>query len=380
MSNFGLLYQYELKKIIKNKLMIAMLLVMLAVIALEALAPGMVKGMDGVREEAEAQKTMDGRLIDDALLQEMYPKLVEQGRVWDQDNLQYQGIAYIAKNLVSDREHLTEYTAEEMYQDREQRIMSNMVQDGLTEGEIAWWNEAEREVTTPMTYRYYEGTLVLLQDLVGVLFVLLLIAALCLSTVFTVEHRQKTDQIVLSCKNGRKETYFAKFCAGISVMIGCAVLSTVLLTLLILGLYGLDGMNAVVQLEVVESAYPFTMKEFLVRQLIVMLCAGILFASFAMAVSELLKNSLAVMGIMVGIYLVGQLNLIPYTFRLGSQAQAMLPSNLINFWSLLEHRLIPLGGHYFTQYAIVPILYLVISALLIVAGWVAYHRFQVTGR
>ncbi len=45
------------------------------------------------------------------------------------------------------------------------------------------------------------------------------------------------------------------FCTGISVMIGCVVLSTAILTLLILGLYGLDGMNAVVQFEVVESAY-----------------------------------------------------------------------------------------------------------------------------
>ena len=162
MSNFGLLYQYELKKIMKNKLMIAMILVMLAVIVLEALAPGMTKGMAGVREEATAQKTMDGRLIDDALLQEMYPKLIEQGRVWNQDNLKYQGIAYIVKNLVSDREHLTEYTAEEMYHDREQRIASGMVRDGLTEQEIAWWNETEREVATPITYRYYAGTLVLL--------------------------------------------------------------------------------------------------------------------------------------------------------------------------------------------------------------------------
>ncbi|MBO5987331.1 MAG: hypothetical protein J6Q02_11145, partial [Lachnospiraceae bacterium] len=202
MNNFGLLYQYELKKIIKNKLMIAMLLVMIVVIVLEALAPGLTKGMNEVREEASAQKTMDGRLIDDALLQEMYPKLIEQGRVWNQDNLKYQGVAYIARNLVSDRDHLTEYTAEEMYRDREQRIASSMIQDGLTADEIAWWNEAERSVTTPMTYRYYAGTLALLQDLVGVLFVLLLIAALCLSTVFTVEHRQKTDQIVLSCKNG----------------------------------------------------------------------------------------------------------------------------------------------------------------------------------
>ncbi|MBP5732466.1 MAG: hypothetical protein J6W66_01365 [Lachnospiraceae bacterium] len=80
MNNFGLLYQYELKKIIKNKLMIAMLLVMIVVIVLEALAPGLTKGMNEVREEASAQKTMDGRLIDDALLQEMYPKLAGRKR------------------------------------------------------------------------------------------------------------------------------------------------------------------------------------------------------------------------------------------------------------------------------------------------------------
>lgn len=48
---------------------------------------------------------------------------------------------------------------------------------------------------------------------------------MCISTVFTSEHRQRTDQIVLSCMNGRKETYIAKIMAGLSIIIVSSIIA-----------------------------------------------------------------------------------------------------------------------------------------------------------
>jgi len=111
-----------------------------------------------------------------------------------------------------------------------------------------------------------------------------------------------------------------------------------------------------------------------------MVTAAILFATFAMAMSEVVKNSLAVMGIMVGLFIFSQLELIPPRFRILAQIKAMLPSNQISIWSLMEHRLVGFGGHYVTTYVASPVIYILISAFLIVIGKIAYDRFQVTGR
>jgi ABC-type transport system involved in multi-copper enzyme maturation permease subunit len=380
MKNFGALYSFELKKILKTRLTVAMLIILLMTILIEAFTPGLFKGFDTTREEKAAMSRISGRTIDDALLQEMYPLLYENGTVWNAENMQYRGVLNTELSMVSDRDLLMGTSAEEMYRMREEKILDIMKEEGLSEREIAWWTEEAASVETPFTTMYYGGAIIYAQNLSGILLVILLIAALCLSTVFTQEHRQKTDQIILSCKYGRKETYLAKLAAGFSVILGCSLVSAGVLALLVQMLYGLDGLDAPVQLELAGSAYALTMGGFILRQLVVMIAAPILFAAFAMAVSELLKNPLAVMGLMVAVDIFGQLEVIPPSFRILAQINAMLPSNQISVWSLLEHRLIPLGNHFLTPFAASPIIYLLLSVILLLAGWNSYRRFQVTGR
>jgi hypothetical protein len=185
---------------------------------------------------------------------------------------------------------------------------------------------------------------------------------------------------VISSRNGRKETYLLKIAAGLSVVIGCSIFSVALLAGLIAVLYGINGLNAIVQMEIPLSAYSFTMGQFIIVQMIVMISAAILFAAFAMAISEAVKNSLAVMGIMVGLFIFGQLELIPPKYRVLAQIKDMLPSNQISIWTLMKYRLVGLGGHYVTTYVAALIIYVLIAVILIVIGKVAYDRFQVTGR
>ena len=86
------------------------------------------------------------------------------------------------------------------------------------------------------------------------------------------------------------------------------------------------------------------------------------------------------MGIMVGIFVFSQLELIPPQYRMLNQMKSMLPSNQISVWSLLEYRLVGVGGSYISSYVASPVIYLIISVILIIAGKVAYDRFQVSGR
>lgn len=56
--------------------------------------------------------------------------------------------------------------------------------------------------------------------------------AICLSTVFTVEHTRKTDQVILCTRLGKKKLYAAKTLAGLTVGVGF----TLLLSLLMFGI------------------------------------------------------------------------------------------------------------------------------------------------
>lgn len=376
MGNYGELYRFEIKKIMKNRLTVAMLIVTVLFILIEAFIPKLYLS----KEMEDAQKVLDGTVIDDALLQEMYPKLISNGTVWTADNAMYEKIADMEDGILPDGANLSDFSADELYKERKSAIMAMMQEDNLTERELQWWKNENSKIDTPFTYRYCQGTINLAQGMSLTLMCIMLISALCLSTVFTIEHRQRTDQIVISCRNGRRKTFFLKIAAGLSVVIGCCLVSAALLALLIAILYGMDGLGAAVQLELPLSDYSFTMGQFIIVQMIVMITAAILFATFAMAISEVVKNSLAVMGIMVGLFIFSQLELIPPRFRVLAQIKAMLPSNQISIWSLMEHRLVGFGGHYVTTYVASPVIYILISVLLIVIGKMAYDRFQVTGR
>lgn len=376
MGNYGELYRFEIKKIMKNRLTVAMLIVTVLFILIEAFIPKLYLS----KEMEDAQKVLDGTVIDDALLQEMYPKLISNGTVWTADNAMYEKIADMEDGILPDGANLSDYSADELYKERKSAIMAMMQEGNLTERELQWWKNENSKIDTPFTYRYCQGTINLAQGMSLTLMCIMLISALCLSTVFTIEHRQRTDQIVISCRNGRRKTFFLKIAAGLSVVIGCCLVSAALLAFLIAILYGMDGLGAAVQLELPLSDYSFTMGQFIIVQMIVMITAAILFATFAMAISEVVKNSLAVMGIMVGLFIFSQLELIPPRFRVLAQIKAMLPSNQISIWSLMEHRLVGFEGHYVTAYVAAPVIYILISVFLIVIGKIAYDRFQVTGR
>lgn len=372
MKNFGTLYWFELKKILKNRLMIAMILITALIVLIEAFAAGSTP-----RETAKAQKLLNGRQIDDALLQEMYPALTDNGRTWNAENSKYYGVAMLEHILLHDNDAvLSDYTAEDLYQKRRDQLFADMKADALTDKEIAWWKAEEAKVETPFTFYAYEGALLLAQGLSGVLLCIMMISALCISQVFTVEHRQRMDQIVLSCRNGRKTMFLVKIAAGLTTVMGLSIMAAGLLTVLTLTIYGFDGMNAAVQLEIPWSPYALTMGQFIGKQLILMLTAGILYAIFAMAMSELLKNSMAVAGIMVGLFLFSQIEIIPPQYRILSQLRVLLPVNQISVMSLAEYRLLPLGGQFVTGYVAAPFLYVIASILLLAVGAIAYNRFE----
>ena len=375
-KNSGTLYRYELKKITSSKLTIAMMVILVLVVLLTGLSPGESE----TREVRNYQHRLNGRAIDDDLLNEMYPLIDDYAISWNAENAAYERVAYVEKCIVGDGERLADYTADEIYGIRESDLIEMMTMFRLSDDEMAWWAGKEDKVTKPFIYNYNGGPVAQARGLSTVCLTMLIFATMCLSTVFAGEHRQRTDQIVLSCVNGRKETYFAKLAAGVSFVLGAFIVSSGLLMLIIYFRKGLDGMKTMVQMEVPFSSYPLTIGQFIAIQFVLILAASVLFAVAAMAFSELFRNGLAVMGLMTGCYLVSQMVSIPARYRIPSQIMSWMPTEIADLSSLTDHRLIGIEGQYITNFHIAPVLYLILAVILYVVGRHVYCRFQVSGR
>lgn len=81
-----------------------------------------------------------------------------------------------------------------------------------------------------------------------------------------------------------------------------------------------------------------------------------------------------IMLVILGFYLATQFISIPKSIRLLSQSVAMLPSELINLFTLYDHRLVSIFGQYHTMFSVAPIIYLLISVILCISACGSYNH------
>ena len=372
MSNIWSLFKYETYKIIHSRLTMIVLILMVVL----TVAMGLPLGQGSQTKEVhKAMRSMDGQIFDNELMEEMNNSIDRADPDWNPDTWKWTGLNYIVAMVESSSDSVE--TADEFYSLRIDARSENMAENYLTDGEFSWWASKENEIQKPFTYVSSYDARSLIDYMYNVLLLSLLLAAVCLSTVFAGEHRRRMDQIILSTRHGRGETFIAKFVAGFTFILVWTAILAVLLTVTIYAAYGLDGLKAIVQMEVPTSAYPLTFLQFFEIQLLILFTAAFMFAAIAMACSEFLKNGIAVMGLMIGFYLVTQFISIPRSFRLGSQTVAMLPTELINIWTLFDCRLVNLFGGYHTMFEVAPIAYILIAAIFCFVAWLAYRKYQV---
>lgn len=375
MSKVWSLFKYETYKILHNKLTI----IVIALMVILTILMGVPLGQGNQTKEVhKAMLSMDGHIIDNNLMEEMNSSINRTDPDWNPDTWKWTGLNYIVALVESSSEQVK--TADQFYDLRANSQLKGMTEDHLTDGEIAWWGDKENVIKKPFTYISSYNARSLVDYIYNVLLLSLLLAAVCLSTVFAGEHRRGMDQIILSTKHGRCETFLAKLMAGFIFILVWTAILTALLVITIYAFSGLSGLKAIVQMEVPTSAYPLTFLQFFGSQLLILFSAAILFAAISMAFSEFLRNGIAVMGLMIGFYLATQFISIPKSIRLLSQTVAMLPTELINIWTLYDHRLVSIFGQYHTMLAVAPIIYILISVILCSIAWQAYRRYQVCGR
>lgn len=421
MNNFFTLYVYELKKIFHRKIVWITIGILIAIaVSMVIVAPLSstysvttgsttveMNGFEYLAYEKENAQMQNGQKIDDSLLEEVAEAyrgwhMVEEDGEEDGSNIasttiagdftdedmeeraikreQYKEIYDYVYYITGDYEAIYSIDADTLYQTRNDKLQYTWTEQQLTEGEKAYWLEKESTLDEPYTYEYAGGWETILEEFLTLNIMLFLAIAVCLANTFSDEHVRKTDQLILCSRYGKKRLFFSKIMAGVTFGVGSGILFLLTAVLTTLLVYGAEGADAAVQVYLPMCSWNMTMSQTVLVMSGVYVVASILYSIIAMFLSEAMKNGVAVMGIMTASMMFTMLVGIPYRFRLLSQIYELLPTVLVSVWQLWDDRLVKMGGVCLTNFQIAPMIYVMISGLLIIWGSKVYKNYQVSGR
>ncbi len=401
MNNLFTLYGYELKKLVQKKLLWVSLLVCMAAIAFSILLPllgtyyangaAISTNYEQHLIDQAHRKALSGKPIGQSLLEETiaaYKDLpIETNYVLMEEYQTYARPYSEIFNLIRvwtgmDKQAVVQWVPNEaaLYAAMMGQFEESAVNNRLTEEEVAYWLGKADNLTTPIVYQFHEAYRCILENFLTVGLMMLLFAAIVLSSSFPDEHTHRTDQLVLCTANGKRRLYWVKLSAGITVGFVGALLMTVLTWGLCLCIYGSEGFDAAMQIFYTNYAGNITIGQACLIAYGCLLVTSLLINIFVMFLSELFHSSIAAISITAAMILAGMLVQIPAEYRILGQIWDYLPTCFLAMWNTFDLRLVSLFGTQFTSYQIVPLLYIVAAALLAWLGSRIYCRLQISGR
>lgn len=379
------LYKFELRKIISRKIVWVtggLLLVGLLIWGVaSAILPqnreysdSSLNGYVANRAEQEAAEQISGREINQTLIDEMrlaYENFIFNGNY--KEALPYLDVYNLIGETLGTQAsaEILECDSEAFYEKLNAQLEAN-IPTGLN---------ASISFDEPIVYHgYFDGWRQIADMMKLIACMEIMFIAICLSTVFTIEHTRRTDQVILCTHLGKKKLYTAKILAGLTVGIGFTLLLSLLMFGIIAFLYGFDGYDTILQFALLR---PF---ELTVGQAALIL-VGLSFAGaalisvFTMMLSEVTKNSIATIGVITGVLLVTMFIMeMPANLKLLSEIWYLLPSNLVSLNGALHYSMFHVGVSPLATYQYAPIVYLVLTVIFALIGKFTYNRYQINGR
>lgn len=372
---FGALYKFELLKILKNKVAIITFLVLFGY--------AFVQGEFEVRgnissQELSKYEEINGRTIDEGLLDELKAVSDDAGNVIDENRKGYRGLAYWIQDVIGYRAPIKNLDIETIYSKRETNIQEGYEAMCLTPEEIAFWNDKENELIMPFSYHDAIRSSGILEGTTNYMIMMSIIIAASLSSIFASETHRRTDPMVRASINGKKELYFAKILAGMSYAFGCVAVLLITFYVYIACRWGITGMECMVQVYLPLAQTNMTIGGLLAILVTLLIFGTLLISSVALLISNVTRNAVATMttviGLYIGLFMAGMH--VPLKARFLSQLLYLLPGMQVTSRVLYDYRLINLG-RYFMSYQVAPVLYVLLSIVFIVAGYVYYAKYEI---
>ena len=358
------LYCYEMKKILCQKILwIAVILMTLVLLTV-----GVTDVIVGRAANSKSCRQFSGRTIDNSLITETQEA---------ENKNEY----IVFRNFINFCMGTTDYgtvNEEQVYTAREAMNERQMNIACLSDEEKAYWKEKEASVKKPFTYQYEEGFAGIFVSVYIANFMLLILTAIAISGIYSDEKIHGTDQIIFSSVN-REKMFGAKAFAGISVGMLLALYLFAIVSGCSFGIYGISGFQAPLQIRVPGCMLNITIGEAYLYMFMLFMMAGIVYAAFAMFLSQILGSRSAATAIMViGLFL-SMLN-VPERLGVLSLLWSYLPGAYIGSWTFTEYRLIHIFGRFFNNLQVAPVLWLIASAAFLVITKISYRHYQVRGR
>lgn len=406
MRNFGILYRYEIGKLVKRKMVwIAGTLVLaLSLVSITSNITGKYY-VDGVvydthyhmmETDREYARKISGRAINQELISEMqeaYRKIpTDEARYSLTDEYQtyarpysqifqivrkvmhFSGAAYIEQMCAWEADETAFYSA--FAKNIDEACDSHF----LTEEEKSYWMEKEAALKKPFVFGYADGYWQLISSANSISFMILLFCAICLSDSFTREHILRTDQLLLSSRFGKRELYLAKTAAGMSFILVYTLTAVIIIALAALGIYGADGFSVMIQIAV--TGYPLQIKAggVVIMMYALMILAALFTAALVMMLSEVFHSATATLAAVSFMNLLPLFASVPARFRVLAQIWDYLPGGLLDTDTIMGLRLLPFFGSYLTMWQAAPLIYILLGVVFWLFGMRAYQRYQISGR
>lgn len=360
----GTLYRFELKKMLRQKVLwIAVLLMTVAI-----LGSGLADAIVGKTDNSKRCKAFSGRVMDDAFLKEVQESENQEDYI-------------VFRNFITACMGTSEHglvDARQVYAAREESNENEMARTGLTDGEKEYWRQKESEIKKPLTYSYEEGYAGIYTSIYVANFMLLLLTAIGVCGIFADEKINGTDQIIFSSV-GKETLFAAKMLAGLSVGLLLGLYLFGILSGCSFGMYGFSGFSAPLQLRIPGCMLNITVEQSYLYLFLLFLIAGVLYAAFSMFLSQILGNRSAATAIMVMGLFLSMLN-VPEKLGVISKIWSYLPGAYIGSWTFTEYRLISVFGRYFNNLQAAPVFWLLASAAFLGIAKAAYQHYQVLGK
>ena len=359
------IYKYELKKLFFARVnMIAMAgsVIMLVFLVISSLS-------ESIPASREAERELDGRVIDGQLFEEIEPVL------------QYENGMTVLKITEGNEQYVPilnmMFYGMGFYDLRRQRIYQRFEKQDLTEEEIAYWEELDAKVAKPFIYHYHSGPRELLKSFQALGFFILLMSAVGLSGVYARETADNMNQLLLCSRYGKKELYLIKYAAGITWILTAAVLVILALVIPYSLIYGMEGTGEMLQLVKPLSMMPYSIGKMLGVSVVIFLLAAVLFASLTMLLSVITQNAIAVTCGLLGYLIIDLFAAVPDRLRLLQAIWSLRPNAILMNTGFVNYRLLHVAGRLFLNYQAAPVIYIIIAAAAMLIGRGVYSRLQV---
>lgn len=429
MKNFGLIYKYELKKIIKRKLFIILsAIIVLATIIInldtifeysvgssgadltiedkygrtvtdyDAFLNGIeirwvddagevveekVSPLTYIKMQKEFARRWTGQKLDDETLESMRLFIkqydytdsdgVSYGHTFQNYNWVYQLVYRMGLNPTNDAVN------EQFIKDHmEVSWLELFENEQLMEQEIEYWNNHDR-VQFPLTISYMPAynEIVHKTQWINVIFVLFVMVVLC--DVCSADRSKRVRQLIQTTDKGMGKAIIAKLCAGVSITIITGFVLYLITMLIQFSLLGADGFNAPVQLikGLIWSRLSLTCGEAMLILCGTSILIAIVVVAITMLLSELFQNSIAAISVPSMLLLFSLLfsKSIFHPNREIAQLWQYFPLQRVGVDMLNDERLILIGKQLVAAIPFGTIIYLCIAIVsLTVCAGIAYIR------